>query len=135
MTGLLRGDTLPGIAEQPLFPLPADHRCIKTQRRGQLAADGDQRIRRDGLRLPLQVEQPRLVYFDCVPRQPVRRLPDQDLSRLGRLFQPGCDVHRVARGEPLLGAGDDLSRRDADSTFDREFLEGVTHLSGRPAGT
>jgi hypothetical protein len=118
-----------------LFPLPADHRCLKTPRRARLGADGDERIRRDWLRLPLQVKQPRIVHFDSVPRQPTRRLPDQDLPRLGRLFQPGCDVHRVARGEPLLGAGDDLPGRDADSTFDRELFEGVAHLSGRPAGT
>ena len=53
-------------------------------------------------------------------RQAVRLLADQDLVRLRRLLETGGDVDGVARRQPLLGAGDDLTGVDARAQSQRD---------------
>ena len=61
-----------------------------------------------------------------------RRLPDQDLAWLRRLLQASSDVDRVARGQALLGAGDDLAGGDPDAAVDAERGERFAHLDRGP---
>ena len=54
-----------------------------------------------------------------------RPLPEQDLARAGRLFEPGRDVHRVTGRQPLAGvslSGHDLAGVDADPRLDRDAV-------------
>ena len=68
-----------------------------------------------GSLLPFSVERLDRLRADRVTHEALGRRPDQDLAGGGRLLEPGGDVHGVARGERLAGAGDDLARVDADA--------------------
>ena len=72
----------------------------------------------DRLRLALGVERLDRLGPDRVADEPVGRLAEQRLARRGALLQPGGDVDRVAGGERVALAGDDLARVDADPALD-----------------
>ena len=61
-----------------------------------------------------------------------RLLADQDLPRLGGLLEPRGDVDRVAGGEALRRAGDDLAGCHADASLETELRECLAHLDRSP---
>ena len=66
----------------------------------------------------LHVERLERFGSDVALDQFVGALAEEDLPRLCRLFQPRCDVDRVAGGEGLpsrAAADEDVARIDADS--------------------
>ena len=130
VTRALGAHALPGVGEQALLSLPPDHRHLVPPRwrRG----DREQSMGRDGRVLSLQLERRQRLDLDGVPDERQRRRTEQDVARLRRLFQPRRHVDGVARREPLLGAGYDLTRRHADPPRDAEIGEGFAHLGGRP---
>jgi len=76
-----------------------------------------QRPASDRPRLPLRLDRPRLAEFECSTRGRDRPLADEDLPRLGSLFETGRDVDRIAghEGASLPGpVDDDLARVHAD---------------------
>ena len=81
--------------------------------------------RRRAARLALRLERGRRLDLDGVAHQPVGRLAEQDLARLGRLLEPRGDVDRVAGRQPLLGAGDHLAGVDADPELEPRAVAGL----------
>ena len=94
-------------------------------------------VGRDRLGLALEVERGDGLDLDRVLDESVGRLAEEDLAGLGRLLEPGGDVHRVARDEPLAGArvaGHDLARVHADPSGEADAviaLELVVQLAER----
>jgi len=115
--GELGHGPLPRVPEQPQLALATDERHVEPPRR-RLAADRVQPVRRHDVCLPFDPERRDLLGVDCIPDEPVRLEAEQDLARARRLLEPRGHVHRVARGEPLLRAGDHLARVDADSRLE-----------------
>jgi hypothetical protein len=73
-----------------------------------------------------------VVDLDPAHREPVRGGTEQDLARLRELLQSGGDVDRFAGGERgVAGAGDDLSRLDADAGLQLEVVDRVENLERR----
>jgi hypothetical protein len=95
--------------------------------------NGNERIGGDRLALALQLEQKLLSDFDRSRHEPERVRSDQHLTRPRRLLQPRSDVHGIASGETLLGAGEHLASIDADPTIDTEVRQGIAHLHRRAA--
>ena len=62
-----------------------------------------------GSALPFSVERLDGLGLDRLPREPQRPLAEEDLAGPRSLLEPGGDVDRVTRREPLRGAGDDLA--------------------------
>src|SRR5205814_596174 len=93
----------------------------------------DEAVCGDRTALSLDLEGVERLGLDRAADELERRLPDQDLVRLGGLLEPCGDVDRVAGGEPLLGAGHDLAGVDADPSLNAELREGCQHLYRRPA--
>src|SRR5262249_19255617 len=83
------------------------------------------------LALALQVERLHRHGANRITHEGLCAFADQHLSRAGGLFEPGCDVDRVARNQRFAGAGDDLACVDADPNLQAERLERVTYLDGR----
>ena len=87
-------------AEQGELAVAADHR------RGQATSEPERRgidlqepIGLDPFAPTLQLEMIRLFDLHGVVHQPVRRCRDQDLIRVGALFEPCGNVHRITRGD------------------------------------
>ncbi len=138
-TAASRGDR---VAQRPLehleLGLAADHRRIEAARALAALAHGDQPVRRDRLRLSLELERLDLLDVDVVPDEPVGEVSEQYLVLAGRLLEPRRDVHGVARDEALPRrrvARDDLTRvharavREADAP---RVLELFVQLLERP---
>ena len=116
----LGGGPLEGLVQQRQLTAAADHRCVLPPLESRyILPNGHESKSVDRLALALRGERFHLLDVDRVSRQPQCLLPDQDLSRRGRLLQPSSDVDCVARGQPLLGAGDDLAGVDADPHLHR----------------
>ena len=108
------------------------------------AADRDEAVGSDRLRLALQRQRLHLLDDHGVANQAVGRLPKQDL-RLGcRLLQTGRDVHGVAGHQSLAGArvaGDDLAGIHAGAVDEHhslatlelevDALQGLLHVGRR----
>ena len=86
----------------------------------------------NGAGLSLQLERRDGLDLDGVTDEVERRLAEQHLARLRRLLEPRGDVHRVARRQPLLGAGHDGARVQPDARLDAELGKRVAHLRRRP---
>ena len=76
----------------------AAHVAVQPQR-------GDQAIRLQALHLAFHFQRLDGLNVDRVAHQPIRQLAEVDLAHGRGLLQPRRDVHRVARGEVLVGAG------------------------------
>ncbi|HYM81694.1 MAG TPA: hypothetical protein VEY91_09850 [Candidatus Limnocylindria bacterium] len=93
----------------------------------------DQPERRNRLRLPLQLQRLHRLHSNRAARQRKRRGAYQHFAGRGGLFQAGGNVDRVAGGESLGGAGDDLAGGEADPTVHPQVEKGVAHLDRRAA--
>jgi hypothetical protein len=92
----------------------------------------EQAIRGNGLRLPLQRERLDRLGQDAAADEPLSRFTDQDLARLGRLLEAGCNVDRITCNERLAFAGDDLTRVDPDADSQLEAADCTPDLIGGP---
>ncbi len=114
LAGAVQHRLCEGISEPIQLVLAADQR--RREAPGELAVRRDQPERRNRLR-----PSPSASAAPPAPQQP-RRGPTQASRRLsafarrGGLFQAGGNVDRVAGGESLGGAGDDLAGGQADPT-------------------
>ena len=96
------------LLEQLALALAADHRCgVAAGRRLGLHREEPVRLERFGL--ALRGQRRRRFGLDAVAHEPVGLLAEQYLAGLGSLLEPGSHVDRIAGGEPLLGARDDLA--------------------------
>ena len=77
--------------------------CVAATRSVGVVVDSDEPVRRDALRLPLQLERLDLLDVDVVPHEAVRQVTEQDLLRAGGLLETRGDVDGVSRDEPLSG--------------------------------
>jgi hypothetical protein len=85
-----------------------------------------ERTRRSGL--AVQLQRLELGCRNRVRDERLRRLAQQDLTRLGGLLEARGDVDRVARGKALGGPGDDLAGADAEAGANAERRQRVAHL-------
>ena len=112
-----------------------------------VVVDSHEPVRRDALRLALQLERLDLLDVDVVPHEAVRQVTEQDLLRAGGLLETRGDVDGVSRDEPLSGrriAGDHRARvhaganRQADAPAALEFVVQdrlrPLHVRGRADG-
>jgi hypothetical protein len=114
-------DQLAGAAGEDSPPSPEDQRQLDVATdEGRLVrslrriADRDEAKRRYGLALALQRHRLDLFGLDHPVDEVERRLPEQDVVRLGRLLEASRKIDRVAGREPLLGAGQHLAGVHAD---------------------
>ena len=114
-----RDGLVEGVAQPPQLALAADHRRVEPPRDRVSARQREQAVRRDRLRLALQLE--RLDRLRPRPRRARAHASraDQDLAGLRRLLEPRGDVDGVAGREPLGRAGDHLAGVDADPRLRR----------------
>ena len=103
-----------------LFECGSDRReFVRPSHQGRVEAPGEdlgaglhdgQPIGGQGFGLSLHREGLQRFGDHGCPDQPVGGFAEEDLTGLGRLLQPGCDVHRVARYERLPRRG--IGRHD-----------------------
>ena len=84
------------------------------------------------LALALQHQRRHGLDFGCLADERKRRLADEHLAGLRRLFEAGGHVDGVTRREALLGSRHHLAGHDADPAFQPELRQRVSHL-GRGA--
>ncbi len=92
-------------AEQGHLRLAPDHRRVLAPGERLAAADRQQVVRGDRLRLALEDERLHRLHVDGVADEPVGQLPEVDASIRRLLLQSGGHVHRIARHQPLAEAG------------------------------
>ena len=81
-------------------------------------ADLEQPVCWNVLGLPLQLERPDGLDVDGLADECKRRLPEQYIAGLRRLFEARGHIHRVARRQALLGSRDDHPGVDPDPRLD-----------------
>jgi hypothetical protein len=96
---------------------------------------GDETVSRHRLGLAPECERRDRFRLERSAHEPQGGLADQDLARLCRLLERGGGVHRVARREALLGAGDDLAVGEADAGLHAKLGQRVPHLDRGAAST
>ena len=100
LAALLGLHALPGFPEKRELALAADERVPVAPLRRVVHVK--QPVGGNRLGLALQLQRLDRLDVSCVADERERRCADQHLARRGRLLQPGSDVDRVARREPLL---------------------------------
>jgi hypothetical protein len=88
--------------------------------RGRVCVYRDESERTCRDRLPPRLERLEFRRFHCVSDEPVRRVAEQDLPRLGDLLESRGDLHCIARREALGGSGHDHARTHTDAGLNSE---------------
>ena len=109
------GDSFPRTGSSPAPPCTAMRRWAATS-----------------LLLALHAERVDRLSLDTTVHQAEGLLADQDVARRRGLLEARRHVDRVAGGQPLGRAGDNLPGVDADARLERELGERVAHLGRRP---
>ena len=129
MAGALPDRALVGAREEIELIRATDHRRLQVALdRKRLRTEGEQPMGLDRFRLALELQRLERLDLDRITREPVGHVTDEDLPRLRDLLKAGGDVDGVARGQPLLSAGDDFAGRDADAGLEAEPGKGLAHL-------